>query len=145
MLKLRNLKKYLTQRNLAILLAVSAVLYYLYVNNMLPSMATLGQSQNGGEADSDEKATIVLYYAPWCPHCKDIMPMWSGLSKKHKDDVKVDVKKVNCEEHPEQAEQNEVAAFPTIILFKNGKPYKYTGDRDVDSIESFISNPVVQS
>ena len=143
MLKLRNLKKYLTQRNLVIILAVSVVVYCLYANNMLPSLP--GQSQSGGEAGADEKVTIVLYYAPWCPHCKDMMPLWGELSKKHKDDANVDVKKVNCEDQPEQAEKNDVTAFPTIILFKNGQPIKYTGDRDEESIESFISNPVAQS
>ena len=137
MLRLRNLKKHLTQRNLVILLAVSAVMYYMYTNNMLQSLS--GLNQKGGDT-SNEKATIVLFYAPWCPHCKDIMPMWDSIAKKHKDDTNVNVKKVNCEDQPEQAEKNEVAAFPTIILFKNGQPIKYTGDRDEESIENFISN-----
>jgi protein disulfide-isomerase-like protein len=128
-----NLKKYMTQRNMLVVgVALAAVFYYLHINNMMPPMI-----QSGGEAD--KKITVVLFYAPWCPHCKDIMPMWKKLVEKHSSDNKVEVKKVNCEDKPEQAEQNDVQGFPTIIMFKNGKKVKYEGERTEEGIENFIS------
>ena len=130
MFNLNLVKPYLTPTNLVVTLVVVAIAYYLYTRQM-------SNGQTGGS--SDEKTVVVLYYAPWCPHCKDIMPMWDNLKKKYASDGKVEVKKVDCEADPEQASKNDVKAFPTIILFKNGEKVQYEGDRNEEAVENFIS------
>ena len=82
---------------------------------------------------------IVLYYVPWCPHCKNIMPEWNKLEQ-NMQGTQTEVKKVDCEANPEAAKQNNVDGFPTIILFKNGKALNYEGDRTMEEIKSFIQN-----
>ncbi len=133
MFNLNLVKTYLTTTNLAIALAVVvvAVSGYLY-------MRSSSSAQTGGA--SDEKAVVVLYYAPWCPHCKDIMPMWENLKNKHASDSKLEVKKVDCEAEPEEASKNDVKAFPTIILFKNGEKVQYEGERNEEAVENFVSS-----
>ncbi len=94
--------------------------------------------QKGG---SDEGAQLVLFYAPWCPHCESMMGDWDEVTKKHKDDPNFTVKKVDCDANPDAAKENEIESFPTIVLFMNGKKIMYDGgDRSVDSIENFISS-----
>ena len=68
----------------------------------------------------DGAPKIVLYYVPWCPHCKNMMPEWNKLEQ-NMQGTQTQVKKVDCEANPQAAKEQDVNGFPTIILFKNGK------------------------
>jgi len=121
----------LTNQQLMIIAAVALVVIYFYRNHQLELFES--EMKEGAP-----KRTLVLFYAPWCPHCKDIMPNWDALSKKHANDPSLKVQKVDCDAHPEQAKKNKVEGYPTIILFKDGKKIVYeSGARDVKSLEHF--------
>ena len=91
------------------------------------------------ESFDDGTTRVVLYYAPWCPHCKNIMPTWDRLQAES-EGSNVSVEKIDCEANPEAAEENGVSGFPTIILYKNGKSVTYEGDRSLDDFKAFISS-----
>ena len=91
------------------------------------------------EGFSDDGSKLVLYYAPWCPHCKSLMPTWDQL-KSESSGSNVSVEKVDCEANPEAAEEQGVNGFPTIVLFKNGEATTYEGDRSLDDLKKFISS-----
>lgn len=101
----------------------------------------MGHSSEGFTAS--EKKMVVLFYAPWCPHCKDLMPTWNKLAQKHSGNSAVELKKVNCDEHPEEAQKHKVEGYPTIIMFRNGREVaKFDATqnkRDEEGIEKFIS------
>lgn len=84
---------------------------------------------------------MVLFYAPWCPHCKSMLPEWTKFEKRMLR-RKLKVRSVDCEAHPEEAEKNDVQGFPTIILFKNGSRVVYEGMRDANSLEQFVNQNV---
>lgn len=88
---------------------------------------------------SDDKKTLILYHLPRCGFCKEMMPEWSKLEKAHRADPSVNVRKVNCEEQPEEAETNGIQSFPTIVLFKGGKRKVYDGERTKAALEGFIN------
>lgn len=53
--------------------------------------------------------------------------------------VPVKLAMFNCVANPETAEEYEISGFPTIKLFKNGKPVKdYKGKRTVEDIKKFV-------
>jgi len=82
------------------------------------------------------QTSMVLFYAPWCPHCKSMMGDWNKLKKhapKH-----INIAKVNCDKKPHMAAKHKVKGFPTIILFKNGKKIPYQGPRDLDHFLNFL-------
>jgi len=88
--------------------------------------------------EGDKEVVIKLFYAPWCPHCKNMMSEWEKLPKKL-NGTGVQVDKVDCDANPEVAKDNDVDGFPTIILFKDGKAIPFNGERTAEDIVKFIN------
>ena len=83
-------------------------------------------------------AKLVLFYAPWCGHCKSIKPAWEKLTNNYPNIVT----EINCDEEEEIAKANNIQGYPTIKYFPNGMDgdsIDYEGSRDYKSIESFLN------
>lgn len=78
---------------------------------------------------------VTLYHAPWCGHCKNLMPDWNKLKKTVSDVTFVEV---NSDEQPNVIKSMGINGFPTIILTSKGKNIKYEGQRNVGAISEFI-------
>ena len=80
-----------------------------------------------------EDKRLILYYAPWCPHCKDLLNnVWPKLKEKFGNAIEMieyDCDKYKCEG---------IRGYPTIILFKENSQITYNGRRDFDSLSQFI-------
>ena len=95
---------------------------------------------------------VVLYYAPWCPHCVHAKDMWKdfGAAVK-KSGKKVSVYAFNCE-GPANNKSNKahlgkmrednpglVTGFPTIQIYEGGKPTEtYDGERSVKALVAYF-------
>ena len=91
-----------------------------------------GPSQMGGSANR----TLVLYYAPWCSFCKKMMPEWDDLANRYGERMQ----KVDCQQFPEEAEKQNIEAFPTVILFVDNKKVKVMkGGAEPDALESYLN------
>ncbi|XP_075677126.1 protein disulfide-isomerase A6 homolog CaBP1 [Dermatophagoides pteronyssinus] len=84
--------------------------------------------------DSDD-IWIVEFFAPWCGHCKNLVPEYQKAAKALKGIVKVGA--VNADEHQSLGAQYGVRGFPTIKIFASNKnkPIEYQGQR---SAQGFI-------
>ncbi|XP_023336650.1 protein disulfide-isomerase A6 homolog [Eurytemora carolleeae] len=73
---------------------------------------------------------IVEFYAPWCGHCKNLVPEYKKAAKALKGVVKVGA--VNADEHKSLGGQYGVQGFPTIKIFgaNKKKPEDYNGNRN---------------
>lgn len=80
--------------------------------------------------------TMVLFYADWCGHCTKLKPTWEQASKQANTDttrmIKIDVGG-KSPEHKELMKKYQIDGFPTILVFQNGTPAPYKGERSVDS------------
>lgn len=74
---------------------------------------------NGG------KHVLAEFYAPWCGHCKRLVPEYKALGEAIESDPKlkarVVIAKVNADEHRSLGERFEVRGFPTIKFLARGK------------------------
>ncbi len=67
----------------------------------------------------DNDAWFVEFYAPWCGHCKNLIPEWAALATNLKGEVKV--AKVDATENSGIASRFGVRGYPTIKFFPNGQ------------------------
>ena len=88
---------------------------------------------------------FVMFYAPWCGHCKRLAPTWEELAGKmnvEKEEREVTIGKVDCTEQTALCSAQDVTGYPTLKFFKNGAEkedgVKYRGNRDLASLEKFI-------
>ena len=70
---------------------------------------------------ADERKSIVLFYADWCPYCKKFKPMFE--TEEHnirKIDYNTYTVKINEDENPLWDRFN-ITAVPTVIVFEGDK------------------------
>jgi len=81
------------------------------------------------QVTNGEGVWIVEFYAPWCGHCKNLVPEYKKAAKALKGIVKVGA--VNADEHRSLGGQFGVQGFPTIKVFgaNKKKPEDYNGQR----------------
>jgi len=70
------------------------------------------------QAASEGKLLIVDFHAQWCGPCKMIAPKIVAMAEEMKD--KCIFAKVDVDEAAEIAEEYEIQAMPTFLLFANG-------------------------
>ena len=99
------------------------------------------EGQVEGFHDVSHGKRVILFHWKDCGHCKKMMPEWDKLEQSQAANPNVDVRKVNCGENPELAEENGISGFPTIMLFTEGGDKKtFDGERTKEEFEEFIAS-----
>jgi len=90
-------------------------------------------------AMSTEKNVLVEFYAPWCGHCKQLVPIWDDLGKAFKDHPDIVVAKMDATAN--ELEDVKVQSFPTIKYFpKDNKVIDYEGARTLEGFTKFLES-----
>lgn len=94
-----------------------------------------------GELDLSNKRVCILFFAPWCGHCKMFKQKYSKLAELLYD-LRTDIvfASFDCDFNKSKITQLlGIRGFPTIILFENGNMTKtYIGDRSIESLINFV-------
>ncbi|KAI4348089.1 hypothetical protein L6164_008851 [Bauhinia variegata] len=91
---------------------------------------------------NSEKPLLVDFYATWCGPCQFMVPILDEVSTRLKD--KIQIVKIDTEKYPSIADKYSIAALPTFIIFKDGKPCDrfegaLTADQMIDRIEAGLN------
>lgn len=89
-----------------------------------------------------KKHVLVMFYAPWCGHCKKAKPEFVTAADHFKDDIRVELAAIDCTEFPSTCSSYSVRGYPTIIYFNYLKSTKdYQGGRTSSDFIKFLSDP----
>jgi len=110
----------------------------------LPSNVVDLNNKNFNEIVFDKsKHVLVEFYAPWCGHCKRLVPDYEKLSGIFKNDKDIVIAKIDADAAPnkELASKYGVTGFPTLKWFPKGEKeaQEYSAGRDVASFVKFIN------
>ena len=91
-----------------------------------------------------DNGVLVEFYAPWCGHCKNLVPEYAKLGSAvlaAGDKSGVVVAKVNADQHNALGSRFGVTGFPTIKFFPKGSQTAedYNGGRDAASFVKFLN------
>jgi protein disulfide-isomerase A1 len=95
------------------------------------------------EVINNNKDVMVLFYSPWCYHCKALLPKYEEVAKKLKaKNPKLLLTKINAIEN--EVESIGDYGFPKIKFYPGNKkdrpPIDYDGDKSVEDIIKFIKS-----
>ncbi|KAM8933475.1 protein disulfide-isomerase A5 [Pelodytes ibericus] len=88
-----------------------------------------------------KKHALVMFYAPWCPHCKNAVPHFTTAADTYKEDRKIAYAAVDCtkEKNQDLCKQEGVEGYPTFNYYNYGKfSEKYSGERAESGFIGFI-------
>lgn len=81
---------------------------------------------------------MVVFYAPWCPHCTTLVKPMDFLATKLRDNG-VSFGAVNCTKQPALSQLFEISSFPSLYtLYPGGRLDKYEGKRKIDDLLHWI-------
>lgn len=78
---------------------------------------------------------LVLFYAPWCPHCHTVRNDWPSLAYELKGQV--NVAWVDATVNSRLRERFNIHYYPEILFFHKQKMYIYNGDRTLEAFTNF--------
>lgn len=92
--------------------------------------------------ESSHKPVLVLFYAPWCGHCKRFKPELDRLSALMGDSIRIGI--VNGDHESELSHEYNVKGFPTLFYWPQGQKgedvnrQEYHGARTAAAIKKHI-------
>jgi len=125
-------------RTLVVLAALAVVAFASDAEVNDPDVVVL-TNKNFDEWVNAQDLALVEFYAPWCGHCKHLAPEYAkAATKLLKEDPPIRLGKVDATVEADVAGRFGVQGYPTLKVFRNGKPTDYGGPRDEAGIVKFM-------
>ena len=102
-------------------------------------MSTDIRSSEWDSLISDKKLVAADFWAPWCPYCMRLKPVFDSVAKDYAENIKF--VKVNVGEEPELAARYGIQGIPVIKFFCEAKEVgEIVGYLPQDALKKNIEN-----
>lgn len=87
-----------------------------------------------------DKDVLVEFYAPWCGHCKQLVPIYDKVGEHFEKNDDVVIAKMDATAN--ELEHTRVTSFPTIKFYPKGqnKVIEYNGPRTFEGLTKFVES-----
>lgn len=98
-------------------------------------------------ASAEKKATVMLFYTNWCPHCKTAKPVWQTIKDKYEgtqvNGYTIHFVEYDCteEDHPDVVaiqDKYKIEGYPTIKMLKDNQVIEYDAKLSEDTMDTFL-------
>jgi len=138
-----------------ILMFVLVIIIFLAIFRNISNFLTMGLGFNAHigslkssfqieafENQQKSKPCFVLFYAPWCGHCKTSKPHFDKFKESYKGPI--EIISIDCEDekNKELVSKQDIKGFPTIRYYPDGLRGQYTeynGGRTNDDFKEYVS------
>ncbi|XP_041361948.1 thioredoxin domain-containing protein 5-like [Gigantopelta aegis] len=104
--------------------------------------ATVTYKSNNFMTEIAKNKHFVMFYAPWCGHCKRLTPTWNELAKiynKNLKDTPVIIAKVDCTTDTVVCAEHDITGYPTLKFFDDdASSVRYKGNRDLETLQKYV-------
>ncbi|KAJ5681951.1 uncharacterized protein N7477_001891 [Penicillium maclennaniae] len=87
---------------------------------------------------SSSRVVVADFYADWCGPCKAIAPVYDSLARQLSRPNQITFTKINGDEQKELAQAYSVRAYPTFIVFENGRKTQTVAGADPRRLNEVI-------
>ena len=99
-------------------------------------------SEKFNEMIRGDKPVLVDYWAPWCGYCRRIAPAYDRIAQQM--DGEMVVAKINIDDEPLIAHQEQIEVIPTLVLYRGGEVLgSIVAPESKARIEQFIEESLV--
>lgn len=102
------------------------------------------RDKNFEEVISTHSAILVKFISASCDNCNALKPVFKTVEKiLKKENINCTLGSIHGDSQPRTSEKYKIQGFPTILLFINGTPMTYKGEREAEDIVKYISKMVI--
>jgi len=96
-------------------------------------------AENFEEKIKGDEFVFVEFYAPWCGHCKKLVPEYAALATSLKGEgSKIVIAKLDATTANDVSVKYSIRGYPTLKLFRNGEPIDFEGGRTTSEMKVWL-------
>tara|TARA_X000000950_G_C13542619_1_gene508211 strand:+ start:181 stop:657 length:477 start_codon:yes stop_codon:yes gene_type:complete len=121
--------------------------YYWYAQSTIENLNAEDVANNNRRIS---EATIMFFYADWCPHCKKAKPEWERFSSEY-DNKEVGFYKIKCEMvdctsgDNYKIQEYSIDGYPTVFLLKDNKRVDYDARITEPNLAQFVKDTMTNN
>ncbi|EIW69209.1 hypothetical protein TREMEDRAFT_44374 [Tremella mesenterica DSM 1558] len=100
-------------------------------------------TEDNFRASTSRGVWLVEHFSPKCSHCRAFAPTWTRLAQDHQHLERLSgfhMAQVNCIAQGDLCNTNNIKYYPQLILYTDGQPITYSGDRTYAALSKYIED-----